>query len=232
MKMSIALNVLTKFCKLKHINSSVASFVCLCLIFVVQHAGAQETYKPMADIETFKEKLAAMSETTQTIVCNFVQEKNLSVLSEKVVSKGQFFFKKQNNIRWEYTDPFKYLIIISNNQLFTRDDKNQHQYDIESSAMFQEMNKFISGCVQGDILKNDKDYVITYYENSKAYYVKLIPRNEKMKQMLNEVQIYFDRNDLTVSSLKMIESGEDYTRINFIDKKLNTAIPVEKFNFK
>ena len=50
--------------------------------------------------------------------------------------------------------------------------------------------------------------------------------------MLNEVQIYFDRNDLTVSSLKMIESGEDYTRINFIDKKLNTEIPVEKFNFK
>jgi outer membrane lipoprotein carrier protein len=53
-----------------------------------------------------------------------------------------------------------------------------------------------------------------------------------MKQMLNEVQIYFDRNDLTVSSLKMIESGGDYTRINFNDKKLNTEIPVEKFNFK
>jgi len=186
----------------------------------------------MSDIATFKEKLAAMSGATQTIVCNFVQEKNLSVLSEKVISKGQFYFKKENNIRWEYTDPYKYLIIISNNQLFTRDDKNQNQYDIQSSAMFQEMNKFISGCIQGDILKNDRDYAITYFESSRSYYVTLIPRNEKMKQMLNEVQIFFDRKDLTVSSLKMIESGEDYTRINFIDKKLNTEIPVEKFNFK
>jgi outer membrane lipoprotein-sorting protein len=230
--MNIALNVWTKFCKLQRINRTVAFFACFYLIFVAQHTGAQEPYKPMIDIETFKEKLAVVSGTTQTIVCNFVQEKNLSVLSEKVVSKGQFFFKKQNNIRWEYTDPFKYLIIISNNQLYTRDDKNQNQYDIQSSVMFQEMNKFISGCVQGDILKNDKDYAITYFENSRSYYVKLIPRNEKMKQMLNEVQIYFDRNDLTVSSIKMIESGEDYTRINFIDKKLNTEIPVEKFNFK
>lgn len=230
--MSIALNALTKYCKLQPINRTVAFFTGFYLIFVMQHAGAQETYKPMSDIGTFKEKLAAMSGSTQTIVCNFVQEKNLSVLSEKVVSKGQFFFKKENNIRWEYTDPYKYLIIISNNQLFTRDDKNQNQYDLQSSVVFQEMNKFISGCVQGDILKNDKDYVVTYFESSRSYYVKLIPRNEKMKQMLNEVQIYFDRKDLTVSSLKMVESGEDYTRITFIDKKLNTEIPVEKFTFK
>jgi outer membrane lipoprotein-sorting protein len=230
--MKFALNAWTKSYKLKHMNRSIALLTCLCMICFMLPAGAQETYKPMSDIVIFKEKLAAMSESTQTIVSNFVQEKNLSVLSDKIVSKGLFFYKKPDNIRWEYTDPYKYLIIISNNQLFTRDDKNQKKYDIQSNAMFQEMSRFISGCVQGDILKNDKDYAISYFESNKSYYVKLVPRNEKMKQMLNEVQICFDRDDLTVSSLKMIESGEDYTRINFIDKKLNTNIPVEKFNFK
>jgi outer membrane lipoprotein-sorting protein len=230
--MDFTLNNLTKSCKLKLMNRMVAIVACLCLFSVIQRTGAQETYKSLNDIDAFKEKLAAMSESTQTIVSNFVQEKNLSVLSDKIVSKGQFFYKKPNNIRWEYTDPYKYLIIISNNQLFTRDDKSQKQYDIQSNAMFQEMSRFISGCVQGDILKNERDYAISYFESSKSYYVKLIPRNEKMKQMLNEVQIYFDRNDLTVSSLKMIESGGDYTRINFNDKKLNTEIPVEKFIFK
>jgi len=153
-------------------------------------------------------------------------------LSEKIISKGHFFFKKDNNIRWEYTEPTQYLIIISNNQLYTRDDKSQKQYDIQSNKMFQEMNRFISGCIQGDILKNDKDFAIEYFENSKWYYVKLVPRDEKMKQMLHEVQICFDKNDLTVSSLKMVESGEDYTRIDFINKKLNTDIPLEKFSFK
>jgi outer membrane lipoprotein-sorting protein len=98
--------------------------------------------------------------------------------------------------------------------------------------MLQEMNGFISGCVQGDILKNDKDYAIEYFENSKFYYVKLIPRSEKMRQMLSEVQILFDRNDLTVSGLKMVESGDDYTKISFANKKLNTDIPLEKFSFK
>lgn len=193
---------------------------------------AQEVIEPLKDIESFKSKLAKMAESTSTISCDFVQEKYLIVLSQKIVSKGRFYFKKGNNIRWEYTSPYKYLIIISGNQLFTADDKSQNRYDLKSNKMLQEMNGFISGCVQGDILKNDKDYAIEYFENSKLYYVKLIPRSEKMRQMLNEVQIWFDRNDLTVSGLKMVESGEDYTKIGFVNKKLNIDIPLEKFSFK
>jgi len=30
----------------------------------------------------------------------------------------------------------------------------------------------------------------------------------------------------------MMESGGDYTKIDFVGKKLNTDIPVEKFSFK
>jgi outer membrane lipoprotein-sorting protein len=206
--------------------------ITLFFIFSPCYITAQESYKLMADIEAFKSKLTAMSESTNSITSNFIQEKNLVVLSEKIISKGQFYFKKENNIRWEYLEPYKYLIIIANDKLYTRDDRNQKQYDIQSNKMFQEMNRFISGCIQGDILKNDKDYATEYFESSKLYYVKLVPRAEKMKQMLNEVQIYFDKNDLTVSRLKMVESGEDYTKIDFFNKKLNVEIPFEKFIFK
>jgi len=212
-------------------NRLAVSFIICSLAFVENFMQGQESFKPMDDIEAFKSKLAAMSASTNTIVSDFVQEKNLSVLSEKIISKGRFCFKKQNNIRWEYTEPYKYLIIIANNQLYTRDDKSRKQYDLQSNKMFQEMNRFISGCIQGDILNNDKDYAITYYENSKQYFVRLTPLAEKMKQMLNEVQIFFDKTDLTVAGMKMVESGEDYTRIDFMNKKLNTEIPLEKFSF-
>ena len=53
--------------------------------------------------------------------------------------------------------------------------RTRNIYDIQSNKMFQEMNRFISGCIQGDILKNDKDYAIEYFENSKLYYVKACP---------------------------------------------------------
>jgi outer membrane lipoprotein-sorting protein len=213
-------------------NKLKLNIFCFSLLITPCVLHAQDPFKPLGNIEDFKAKLEGMSKSTQTITCDFVQEKNLVVLSEKIISKGVFFFKKENNIRWEYTQPYRYLIVISSGQLFTRDDKNQKLYDIESNRMFQEMNSFISGCIQGDILRNDKDYAIEYFENNRQYFVKLIPRAEKMKQMLNEVQIWFDKNDLTVSGLKMVESGEDYTKIDFVNKKLNTDIPIEKFSFK
>lgn len=218
--------------ELKHMNKL---NICLTGILLLLSAGAvnaQDQTKPMGDITVFKSKLEEMSRSVQSISCDFVQEKSLVVLSEKIISKGVFFFRKENNIRWEYLQPYKYLIIISNGQMFTRDNKNQKVYDIESNKMFGEMNRFISGCIQGDILRNEKDYATEYFENSSQYFVKLVPRSEKMKEMLNEIQIWFDKKDLTVSGLKMIESGQDYTKIDFINKKLNTDIPLEKFSFK
>lgn len=205
---------------------------CFLLFHISGLLLAQNNYKQMIDIEAFKSRLAEGVESISTITCDFKQEKQLVVLSQTIFSKGQFYFKKENNIRWEYTEPYRYLIIIRDNQLYTRDDKNQKQYDIQSNMLFKEMNRFIIGCIQGDILKNEKEYTIEYFENSDQYYVKLIPREEKMRQMINELQIWFDKSDLTISVLKIVESGEDYTKINFINKKLNLDIPLEKFTFK
>ncbi len=194
--------------------------------------SAQVPTSPMKDINGFKAKLQTMSGSITTIESDFIQEKNLSMLSNKIISKGHFCFKKENNIRWEYVQPYRYLIILSNNRIFIKEDKNQKQYDIQSNKMFQEMNKFISGCIQGDILKNDQEYRVNYLEDAKNYFVSLTPKSEAMRKMLNEVQIWFNRQDLTVSRITMVESGGDYTRIDFTNKMLNTNIPVEKFNFK
>jgi outer membrane lipoprotein-sorting protein len=186
----------------------------------------------MKDVPAFKARLETMSDRVNSIESDFIQEKNLSILSNKIISKGHFLYKKENNIRWEYLQPYRYLIIISNNKIFIKEDKNQKQYDIQSSKMFQEMNKFISGCIQGDILRNEQDYKISYFEDDKNFFVSLVPKAEAMRKMLNEVQIWFSRNDLTVSRIKMVESGGDYTKIDFNNKKLNTDIPIEKFSFK
>jgi hypothetical protein len=64
-------------------------------ILLVISAGvmkAQDQVKPMSDIPGFRSKLEEMSRAVQSISCDFVQEKSLVVLSEKIISKGVFFF--------------------------------------------------------------------------------------------------------------------------------------------
>lgn len=206
--------------------------VCLVFGLVAIEGEGQVPGTPMKDITGFKAKLESLSARVNTIESDFVQEKNLSILTDKIISKGYFCYRKENNIRWEYRHPYPYLIIISQNKIFIKDDSNQKQYELQNNKMFQEMNRFISGCIQGDILKNEKDYRVSYFENERSYFVSLVPIAEKMRQMLNEVQIWFNRDDLTVNRIVMQESGGDYTRIDFTNKRLNTEIPDERFIFR
>ena len=205
------------------ITLSVLTFYCF-------SSFSQSSYKAIEDISLFKSNLAEMSRKTNTIKSDFIQEKNLSFLSEKIISKGLFYFKKENKIRWQYTEPFDYLIIINDDKIFIKDEDKESKYDMGSNNIFNEINKIITGCVQGKILNNDKDYKIEYYENDNFYYVKLTPYSEKMKEFLSNIDIYFDKKDLSVSKLEMIELLGDYTKIEFLNKKLNEEIPDKEFN--
>ena len=213
--------------------NSYLTYLSFCFLIILSlPAQAQVPSTPMKDVPGFRQKLTTVTAGINTIESDFTQEKKLSILSNTLVSKGHFCFRRENNIRWEYLQPYKYLIIISRDKIYIKEENDQKQYDIQSNKMFQEMNRFISGCIQGDILKNDKDYKIGYFEDSRYFFVTLVPVAEKMRQMLNEIQIWFDRTDLTVARIRMMESGGDYTKIDFANKELNTDIPVEKFNFK
>ncbi len=202
------------------------------LVNICISSFSQTTFKAIKDISLFKSNLAEMAEKTITIKSEFVQEKNLSFLSEKIISKGYFYFKKENKIRWQYNTPFEYLIIINDKEIYINDAERESKYDMASNAIFKEINNIISGCVQGDILNNEAEYDIEYFENDEFYYVKLTPYSEKMKEYLKAINIYFDKKDFSVSILEMQELSDDYTKIEFFNKKLNEEIPDKIFDIR
>lgn len=216
--------------KYRHMNKRFIIVTGLVLTTVIS-LYAQTGFTKMKDINSFKTKLNEMSKSVKTIESNFTQEKNLSILSKAIQSKGYFCYKKENKVRWEYTEPYLYLVIIQGSKLFIKDRNNKKQYDTQSNKMFQELNKFLVGCINGEILNKTSEYKIEYQENSAQFYVKLVPNDKKMKEMINEIHIYFSKKDYSVDRLKMVEQGGDYTNIEFINKKLNETIPDEKFNF-
>lgn len=214
----------------KHMNKKLG-YLFLLLILYSNFSISQTAFIKMKDVSGFKTKLTEMSKSTNTIESNFTQEKNLSILSKAINSKGYFCYKKENKVRWEYTEPYAYLVIIQGSKLFIKDRNNKKQYDTQSNKMFQELNKFLVGCINGDILNKTNEYQIDYMENALQYYVKLVPNDKKMKEMISEIHIYFNKKDYAVDKLKMVEPGGDYTNIEFVNKKLNGIIPDEKFNF-
>ena len=135
-------------------------------LLLIPVACFSQTYKAVKDTTALKLKIENMSKATTSIESDFTQEKNLSVLSEKIISKGHFVFKKDNLLRWEYNTPSKYLIVINKEKVMIKDEKKTSKYDMNSNKVFKEINDIMVSCVQGTIFKSNK-FKTNYFENDK-----------------------------------------------------------------
>jgi outer membrane lipoprotein-sorting protein len=202
------------------------------LIFLVfPFITLAQNYKPLKDTTLLKTKIESMSKATNSIESDFVQEKNLSILSEKIISKGHFVFKKDNLLRWEYQSPSKYLIVINKEKVMIKDEKKTNKYDMNSNKVFKEINDIMLSCVQGTIFKSNK-FKTSYYENERFYKLELIPQVKNMKETFKKINLYFDKNVTSVAKLEMVEVNEDYTTLDFSNKKINAPIAESLFIIK
>jgi outer membrane lipoprotein-sorting protein len=200
-------------------------------LLLITHFSFSQNFKSVKDTSALRAKVEQMSKTVNTIESDFTQEKNLSMLSEKIMSKGHFVFKKENLLRWEYQTPYKYLIVINKDKIWIKDDKKTNKYDMNSNKVFKEINDIMIACVQGNIFKSGK-FKVAYFENDKYYKLELSPLQKNMKESLKKINMYFDKNVTSVSKLDMIEPNDDYTTLEFTTKKLNGPVADNIFTVK
>lgn len=195
----------------------------------ISKAYSQDTYRVLKDIDGFRSKMAEASTNTNTIISDFEQLKHLSFLEEDVESRGIFFFQKENKLRWEYTEPFFYLIIFNKDTVMIRDENKTNVYDATSGNMFRQINEIMLSMVSGTILDSD-NFDFEYYEKASSYKLELTPLDENMKEFLSKIRLFINTKDYSVDELYMIEKSGDYTWIRFINKRLNEEIPQHTFD--
>jgi outer membrane lipoprotein-sorting protein len=166
---------------------------------------------------------------TNDIAAEFTQTKVLDIILEKLESKGTFKFRKENKIRWEYTSPYQYLVIINGPKIYINDAGNKKEFDVKNNKMFREINKIVIGSVQGNLFEN-QDYKSRFFENEHVYHIVMQPINVKMQEFVNEVNLYIDKKDLTLKRLKMSEKSGDYTLVDFHGHQVNQGIPDKVFS--
>jgi len=202
------------------------------IILVPVALQAQQRKSPVADPEPVIRRITQACSEVSSIECAFRQEKDMSVMAEKIVSGGRFWFEKEKKLRWEYTDPFSYLIIISGDQMMVRDDQKVNLINIQSNKVFREINTMIVGAIRGTLLEDRKNFAASLEENAQQWIATLIPQNPKVRESLSEITIFFNKRDLSVDRLIMRESSGDYTRINFSEKKINQEINDQIFSLQ
>jgi len=190
---------------------------------------AQDTFTPIIDVDTFTKDLEKASKKNQSITSDFIQERNMEALSQVIVSKGAFWYKKPAFIRWEYKEPYAHLIVISKNKVQIKDDNSNKEYDTESNKIFKDLGDIMLGFITGNLSKSNEAYNAEYSENSKLFYVKLLSKNESKHNVLAQIDLFFDKKDYSLHQIIMHDKSGDKTSLTFTNKRLNDKIPQHIF---
>lgn len=202
------------------------------VLFFIAFAQAQYSgYKPVEDAAAFKGQFADASKKTTTIKSDFIQEKNLSLLSEKITSKGKFWFKKDNLVRMEYTQPFQYLMILNGTNVYVKDSQKENKVSVKSNKLFQQINKIMVDCVKGEALQSS-DFTVQIFENNSAYLAELTPVDKNMKKLFRNINMIIEKKGFGVTKIEMHEPSGDNTIISFVNRELNTNLPDALFTIR
>ena len=199
------------------------------LLFVGFATVAQEQKMSETEIAVFKKSVNAVSSKIKSLSTDFVQYKHMDFLAKDIETSGKMFFKEPNLLSWQYKKPYNYSIVFKNGKILINDEGKKSAMDVGSSKIFGKLNKLIVGSVSGDMF-DDKEFTITYFKTKDFNVTRLIPKDAALKKYIKQIELSFDKQDATVSQVRLMESAEDYTKIVFKNKILNAKIDDSAFS--
>lgn len=213
------------------VKSLASAMACFGILTSPFYAEAQyRGYTGISDVTVFKEAFIRNTSLINSISCDFSQEKTLAALSEKIISSGVFKFKREDKVRIEYHEPYRYLLIMSGDEIFVKEDGKVNQTNVRSNKVFRQIQQIILDCVRGTIV-NSEDFFPKMFENAGHYLIEMTPVSKSLGKFYSSIVLIVDKNDHTLQSLEMNEPSGDKTLMIFRNKIINTPLPDDVFDF-
>ncbi|MCL1821307.1 MAG: outer membrane lipoprotein carrier protein LolA [Prolixibacteraceae bacterium] len=212
-------------------NKILLIFATLIFPFALQ---AQEL-KPV-EVESerdFLQKLAANNAKTETIVCNFEQEKHVSMLAKPVEMNGTFFYKRGNRIFMHYDNPKNDKLILNEESFFIVANGNITRTDAKSNPGMKMLKEMLTACMTGDLeqFSGASRSKLSLFESAKNYVAVVEIEDKRIKKYLEKMTLTFEKSDLSLFELKIDEAHGNFTKYKFSNKKFNQPIDDIIFEF-
>ncbi|MCA1794196.1 MAG: outer membrane lipoprotein carrier protein LolA [Desulfobacteraceae bacterium] len=185
------------------------------------------------------EKLEAILETAennfsdvQTLKAKLIQEKNISLFSEPVISEGFFLFKNPDKIRLEFTTPFKSALFVNKDQ-FYRFEEIKGEWKAMSSGdkkitriMLDHMAAWVKGRFNKDgLYRISGKYLFgNKPENPAAIILILEPKAVEFREFIRAFELGINADINRLEHITIRESEQDFTHIEFYDEQINMPI--------
>ena len=187
--------------------------------------------QPLTEAESQKvvAELTEAAAAMQTLQCRFVQEKTSSMLAEPSVSEGTMHFASPDKMRWEYTAPYAFALVVNGDRIVKVTDGKAEVLEGKTGRMYQGIVDIIMGSASGKKLFDTSVFDVVMYDDDTFWRAEMTPKRRDMKRMFSQLVFRFDKKTKGISRVEFKDAGGDVTSIRFEDIKLNEAIGKEVF---
>ncbi|MDD2242302.1 MAG: outer membrane lipoprotein carrier protein LolA [Bacteroidales bacterium] len=172
--------------------------------------------KPMYD------KIIATAKAVNTLECNFSETKTIAVLANPIYRSGKLYYRKPNNMRWEYSKK-EYGVCGPKGNYMVRDGKR----DNGGSRAFAMISRITTSFMNGSPIDR-KNFSLNYHPDREGFVVVLMPKNPKIKATLDYIMMHFDTQSGYIKSFEMHHQN-DATKITFSNRQTNQQLDDDIF---
>ena len=180
--------------------------------------------------EQFERELKLKNESVSSIKCHFIQTRDISVLQNVVRKEGTFYFQRPGNMLLSFNDGD--YIKMTEEWFEMKTGENTTTTKISSNPMLRNLSTILSACVVGDFAQMIRGFSIQVQSQAKQWVVIMTPQRGKAASKISQIVLHFDRETMSLNTLKMVEKSGDYTMYGFSNKQFNVAIDSKLFKIE
>jgi outer membrane lipoprotein-sorting protein len=182
------------------------------------------------ELEVVLEQLKAAAAEVETLQGSFVQEKNLEMFEQQLLSSGRMIYVQPDQLRWELLSPVASGFVL------------QGEQGVRWNAVSQQRQRFsvsadpLKGVVAQQLLawaRVDLDWLRERYHikvlTTEPVVLELTPIDPGEAEFVAHIQVTFDPVQSYVSDVLVLEQSGDSTRLRFGDVRSNDSIAPEAF---
>lgn len=202
-------------------------FNVLFFIFLCTSAFSQE-FKKITDPSKCKSAIQKQQKLTKSLIADFKETVYSEMFEDTQKATGKLYYKQAQKIRWEHISPVKKILLIDGNKV-RYSEKGKEIKDPSTKAIVKKIQSLMVKMLSGTFL-DDKDFKISYYENSSQYKLILKPTSERLSKYIDNVILIFDKNDILLKEMSLVESENEKLVYSFSNVLLNNSISDTKFS--
>ena len=187
-----------------------------------------------ADKQRIFERLTELSKDTDSITATINQEKQLSLLKEKICVDGTLIMKKPNMFRWDIVEPDKSIITVDGETMtvYHPESKEAQVYNLIGNLIARNTMRFLTITMWGSLNEIEKSFTLDILRKEDEIIFKLAPVSKMISRYVSSIIIQYEEKTGFPRGFEITTPKGDKTVTRLSNIKINPEIKTGTFKIK